>query len=94
MRVKDLPPARSHKSVTDVHGIVSKIWVRQPVMYCRACSSEYSANPVDYLASMSAETLLRCCGIHMVLVDKRIVYEEVQLKAAEISALSGVNDVC
>ena len=94
MRVKDLPPARPHKIVTSIDGQVSKIWVKQPVMYCRTCNGEYSGNPDDYLRTMPPDTLLRCCGQNMILVDKRFVYEEVQLKAAEIPALSGVNDVC
>jgi hypothetical protein len=78
MRVKDLPPARPHSSVTGLNGVVAKVWTRQPILYCQQCRSEYSGNPIDYTTTMSPDRVLTCCA-ELVLVDKHIVYERVQL---------------
>lgn len=94
MRVKDLPAARPHTWVTGLNGIVAKVWTRQPILYCQTCRGEYSGNPIDYnKISMTPDSILRCCGAEIVLVDKHIVYERVKLELSDRDP-SGGNAVC
>lgn len=49
----------------------------RPMLYCRVCGMEYSANKGDYFMARP-DTVLRCCHKPMVLVVKREVFEEVE----------------
>lgn len=93
MRVKDLPAPRPHTSVTGLDGKISKVWTRQPIMYCRQCRGEYSANPVNYTTIMNPDHELTCCRVELLLVDKHIVYQRVVLENSDRVPLGG-NDVC
>ena len=41
----------------------------RPLLYCRRCGSEQSANAGDYFMA-PANRIFKCCGVNMVLVTK------------------------
>ncbi len=41
----------------------------RPILYCRVCHGEYSANAGDYFVA-NPETIMRCCGRSMALVTR------------------------
>lgn len=78
IRVRDLPPPRPGR---DLPG-GGHVFARQPILKCRGdCQGEYSANPGDYW-NHPADYVFRCCGRNMALVDKRTVYEAVEIHTA------------
>ena len=48
----------------------------RPIMVCRVCSAEYSANKGDYW-DVKEEHIFTCCGQPMQIVTKHIVYRPV-----------------
>jgi len=48
----------------------------RPLLLCRECGAEYSANAGDYWDSPD-EHVFECCGEPMELVTRRTVYEPV-----------------
>ena len=48
-----------------------------PFLYCRCCGGEYSANKGDYFL-LPPDEVMTCCEQELVLVTKRVVYQEVR----------------
>jgi hypothetical protein len=48
-----------------------------PVLYCRDCGAEYSANKGDYFMHPPTYPFF-CCDQPMILVVKKTVFEEVE----------------
>ena len=48
-----------------------------PILYCKVCGSEYSANAGDYFNHPSTH-VFKCCRRNMVLVNKTTTYLEVR----------------
>lgn len=73
MKVRQLPPWEPSRQVETPDGPI-RIEPRHPLLYCRVCGGEYSANPGDYFAA-NPETVFTHCGRVMALVQKRVVYD-------------------
>jgi hypothetical protein len=52
--------------------------VPQPVLVCRICGKEYSANPADYFL-LKPDYVFGCCDREMQLVDRRTVYVTINI---------------
>lgn len=74
IRVRDLPPPRAGRSLPD-GGYVE---ARQPMLHCRTCGENFSANPSDYW-SADPNTVLRCHGRPLQLVDRVVTYQPVSV---------------
>ena len=48
-----------------------------PILYCRDCGSEYSANRADYSFYRLDTYPFFCCDLPMILIIKKTIIEEV-----------------
>ena len=62
--------------VKDLKDQIGKPGGPHPMLYCPKCGDECSATAGDYFMS-SPDRIFKCCRRNMLLVIKRIVYDEV-----------------
>ena len=80
--------ARNQRTAIRVSDLKNQIGIKMqgPIsfLFCRKCGGEYSANAGDYFMARP-DTVMKCCRTNMVLMTKREVYTEVEMRKEQVA---------